>query len=188
MLAAFATYGIALVVRPVGALMFGRMADLHGRRTAFVLIILIMAGATATVGLLPGYAAIGILAPVILILLRAVQGLAVGGELGVAGVFILEGAPNRRRGQIGSWQTSTLALGLGFGMGVASLLLLIEPSGPSQAGWWRLASCLRYLWGRSAGLFAAGSTRRASSSRHRRPGIQCGNPFRGCGLTTAWLC
>lgn len=64
------------------------MADLRGRRAVFVPIILIMAGATATVGLLPGYAAIGVLAPVTLILLRAVQGFAAGGELGMAGVLI----------------------------------------------------------------------------------------------------
>jgi MFS transporter, MHS family, proline/betaine transporter len=152
MLAAFGTYGIALVVRPVGALMFGRMADLRGRTAVFVLIILIMAGATATVGLLPGYAVIGVLAPVTLILLRAVQGLAAGGELGVAGVLILEGAPRRRWGQMGSWHTSTLALGLGFGMGIASVLLLIESSDPSQAGWWRLAFLLALPLGLIGGL------------------------------------
>jgi MHS family proline/betaine transporter-like MFS transporter len=109
----------------------------------FLLIIVIMAGATATVGLLPGYAALGVFATVMLILLRAVQGLAAGGELGVAGTLILEAAPRRRRGQTGSWHTSTLALGLGFGMGVASFLLLIQSSHPLQAGWWRLASCWR---------------------------------------------
>jgi MHS family proline/betaine transporter-like MFS transporter len=152
MLAAFATYGIALVVRPIGALLFGRMADLRGRRAVFVLIILIMAGATATVGLLPGYAVIGVLAPVTLILLRAVQGLAAGGELGVAGVLILEGAPRRRWGQMGSWHTSTLALGLGFGMGIASVLLLIESSDPSQGGWWRLAFLLALPLGLIGGL------------------------------------
>ena len=90
MLAAFAAYGTALIIRPVGALLFGRMADLRGRRAVFVPVILLMAGATAAVGFLPSYAAIGILAPVTLILLRAVQGLAAGGELGVAGVLLLE--------------------------------------------------------------------------------------------------
>ncbi|HJY43640.1 MAG TPA: MFS transporter, partial [Propionibacteriaceae bacterium] len=89
LLAAFATYGTALIIRPFGALLFGRMADLRGRRAVFVPVILIMAGATAAVGFLPGYAAIGILAPVMLILLRAGQGLAAGGELGVAGVLLL---------------------------------------------------------------------------------------------------
>ncbi|HEX5907408.1 MAG TPA: MFS transporter, partial [Propionibacteriaceae bacterium] len=92
MLAAFATYSIALIVRPIGALLFGRMADLRGRRAVFVPVILLMAGATAAVGFLPGYATIGILAPITLIMLRAAQGLAAGGELGVAAVLILERA------------------------------------------------------------------------------------------------
>lgn len=69
MLAAFATYGIAVIIRPVGALIFGRMADIRGRRAVFLPIILLMAGATAAVGFLPGYATIGILAPIALIVL-----------------------------------------------------------------------------------------------------------------------
>ena len=142
MLAAFAAYGTALIIRPVGALLFGRMADLRGRRAVFVPIILLMAGATAAVGFLPGYAAIGVLAPVTLILLRAGQGLAAGGELGVAGVLILERAPSDRRGELANWHTSTLALGLGSGMAVAACLLLIEASDPTDTGWRRLAFIL----------------------------------------------
>lgn len=105
-------------------------------------IILIMAGATAAVGFLPGYVVIGILAPVTLIMLRAAQGLAAGGELGVAGVLIFERAPSSRRGPLSSLHTATLAVGLGFGMAVASLLLVIERSNPSDSGWWRLAFLL----------------------------------------------
>jgi MFS transporter, MHS family, proline/betaine transporter len=142
MLAAFATYGIALIIRPVGALLFGRMADLRGRRAVFVPVILLMAGATAAVGFLPGYATIGILAPITLIMLRAGQGLAAGGELGVAGVLILENAPSHQRGQLASWHTATLALGLGSGMAVASALLLAQRSDPLEVGWWRLAFIL----------------------------------------------
>ena len=165
MLAAFAAYGTALIIRPVGALLFGRMADLRGRRAVFVPVILLMAGATAAVGFLPSYAAIGILAPVTLILLRAVQGLAAGGELGVAGVLLLERAPSHRRGELASWHTSTLALGLGFGMAVASLLLLIQSWAPLQSGWWRLAFILALPLGLVGGLgYGAESARRASSS------------------------
>jgi MHS family proline/betaine transporter-like MFS transporter len=142
LLAALAAYGTALVVRPFGAVLFGRMADFRGRRAMFLPIILIMAGATAAVGFLPGYAMIGILAPIMLILLRAGQGLAAGGELGVAGVLMLERAPNGRRGRLASWHTGTLAFGLGCGMAIASFLLLIEASHPSQVGWWRLAFLL----------------------------------------------
>jgi MFS transporter, MHS family, proline/betaine transporter len=88
--AAFATYGTAFLVRPLGALLFGRLGDAHGRRTVLVRVVFLMAGATTCVALLPGYATIGLLAPVVLVLLRAAQGLAAGGELGVAAVFILE--------------------------------------------------------------------------------------------------
>jgi MFS transporter, MHS family, proline/betaine transporter len=142
MLAAFATYGTALIVRPIGALLFGRMADARGRRAVMVPVILIMAGATAAVGLLPSYAVIGVLAAAILIMLRATQGLAAGGELGVAGAFIFERASGRHRGELASWHTSTLALGLGSGMALASLLFLVERSSPSETGWWRLAFVL----------------------------------------------
>ena len=106
-----------------------------------------MAGATAAVGFLPGYAAIGVIAPVILILLRAAQGLAAGGELGVAGVFILERAKTRHRGELASWHTSTLALGLGSGMALAALLFVVERANPAEHGWWRLAFVLALLLG-----------------------------------------
>lgn len=152
LLAAFATYGTALLIRPVGALLFGRMADVRGRRAVFVPVLLLMAGATAAVGLLPSYAAIGILAPMTLILLRAAQGLAAGGELGVAGVLLLERAPSGRRGELANWHTATLALGLGSGMAIAALLLLVEATNPSAAGWWRLAFILALPLGLVGGL------------------------------------
>lgn len=139
LLAAFAVYGTALIIRPVGAVLFGRMADLRGRRAVFVPIIVLMAVATAAVGFLPGYAVIGVLAPVILLLLRATQGLAAGGELGVAGALIFERAPSQQRGRFSSWHTATLALGLGVGMAVAAVLLVAQRSHPLEVGWWRLA-------------------------------------------------
>ena len=142
MSAAFATYAIALIIRPIGAVVFGRLADVRGRRTVFLPVILLMAGTTAAVGFLPGYAVIGILAPITLIILRAGQGLAAGGELGVAGVLILENAPSHQRGQLASWHTATLALGLGSGMAVASVLLLAQQTDPLEVGWWRLAFIL----------------------------------------------
>jgi MHS family proline/betaine transporter-like MFS transporter len=120
--AAFAVYGTGLVVRPLGALVFGRMGDIRGRRAVLITVIFLMTGATAGVGFLPGYATIGLLAPIVLVLLRAAQGLAAGGELGAASVFILENARNSRRGQAGSWQTATMAVGIGAGMGVAGVL------------------------------------------------------------------
>jgi MHS family proline/betaine transporter-like MFS transporter len=140
--AAFALYGAALVVRPLGALVFGGMGDTHGRRTVLISVIFLMAGATAGVGLLPGYASIGLLAPILLMLLRVTQGLAAGGELGAAAVFILENAPTSRRGQTASWHTATMAIGIAAGMAVAgSLSALFGQYGP-ESGWWRIAFLL----------------------------------------------
>ena len=140
--AAFAVYGTALIVRPLGALAFGRLGDTRGRRTVLVTVIFLMTGATAGVGFLPGYATIGLLAPILLVLLRAAQGLAVGGELGAAAVFIIENARSSRRGQAGSWQTATMAVGIGAGMGVAGVLSFLFGDTGRWSGWWRIAFLL----------------------------------------------
>ncbi len=136
--AAFAAYGTALLVRPLGAVLFGRRGDRRGRRGVLVTVILVMAGATGAVALLPGYAAIGLAAPVALLLLRATQGLAAGGELSVAAVFILENARDSGRGQAGSWHIATMALGIASGMAIAGSLSAVFGTGLA-AGWWRLA-------------------------------------------------
>jgi MHS family proline/betaine transporter-like MFS transporter len=120
-----------------------------------------MAGATAAVGFLPGYAVIGVLAPITLLLLRAIQGLAAGGELGVAGVLIFERAPSQQRGQFSSWHTATLALGPGVGMAVAAVLLVAQRSHPLEVGWWRLA----FILALPLGLVARFVRRRVSESQ-----------------------
>jgi MHS family proline/betaine transporter-like MFS transporter len=96
LLAVFALYATAFLVRPLGAVLFGRRADARGRRGVFAGVLLLMSLATAAVGLLPVYAAIGVVAPVLLLVLRATQGLAAGGELGLAAVYIVESAPTGR--------------------------------------------------------------------------------------------
>jgi MHS family proline/betaine transporter-like MFS transporter len=136
--AAFAAYGTALIVRPLGALVFGRLGDSRGRRSVLVWVIFLMAGATAAVAFLPGYAMIGLLAPLVLMLLRTIQGLAAGGELGVAAVFMLEHAQSTTRGRTGAWHTATMGVGIGCGMAVAAVLgFLFRESGP-ESGWWRI--------------------------------------------------
>jgi MFS family permease len=84
------------VVRPFGALFFGRIGDLVGRKYAFLVTLLIMGGATALIGFLPTYATIGIAAPIILLLIRVLQGLALGGEYGGAAVYVAEHVPDER--------------------------------------------------------------------------------------------
>ncbi|MGQ0430728.1 MAG: MFS transporter, partial [Gammaproteobacteria bacterium] len=95
---ALATFAVGFVVRPLGALIFGRMGDMSGRKNTFLTTLVLMGLSTFLVGLLPGYDAIGIAAPVTLVLLRIVQGLAIGGEFGGAIVYVAEHAPADKRG------------------------------------------------------------------------------------------
>src|SRR6185437_8697983 len=107
---ALLAFAAGFAVRPFGALVFGRLGDLVGRKYTFLITILIMGLSTFIVGLLPGYASIGIAAPVLLILLRLLQGLALGGEYGGAATYVAEHAPRNRRGYFTSWIQTTATL------------------------------------------------------------------------------
>jgi MFS family permease len=111
LLASFATYAAGFLVRPFGALVFGRIGDLVGRKYTFLVTILVMGFSTALVGLLPTYASIGMLSPVLLVLLRLAQGLALGGEYGGAATYVAEHAPPERRGLHTSFIQTTATLG-----------------------------------------------------------------------------
>lgn len=107
-----ATFAVGFAVRPFGALVFGRIGDLIGRKFAFLVTLLIMGGSTAAIGFLPSYHSIGIAAPIILVLLRLLQGLALGGEYGGAAVYVAEHAPDGKRGFYTSFIQTTATLGL----------------------------------------------------------------------------
>ena len=109
---ALLAFAAGFLVRPFGALVFGRLGDLVGRKYTFLVTILIMGVSTFVVGLLPSYASIGVAAPVILIVLRMLQGLALGGEYGGAATYVAEHAPHGRRGAYTSWIQTTATLGL----------------------------------------------------------------------------
>ena len=109
---ALLAFAAGFAVRPFGALVFGRLGDLVGRKYTFLITILIMGMSTFIVGVLPSYARIGIAAPVILILLRLLQGLALGGEYGGAATYVAEHAPDGKRGAYTSWIQTTATLGL----------------------------------------------------------------------------
>ncbi|MFI5305776.1 MAG: MFS transporter [Polyangiales bacterium] len=111
LMASFATYAAGFLVRPFGALVFGRVGDLVGRKYTFLVTILVMGLSTAAVGLLPTYASIGMLSPGVLVLLRLVQGLALGGEYGGAATYVAEHAPHGKRGLHTSWIQTTATLG-----------------------------------------------------------------------------
>jgi len=109
---ALLAFAAGFIVRPFGALVFGRLGDMIGRKYTFLVTILIMGGSTFCVGILPNYATIGLAAPVILISLRILQGLALGGEYGGAATYVAEHAPHGKRGAFTSWIQTTATLGL----------------------------------------------------------------------------
>jgi len=112
LIAYLSTFAVGFVVRPFGALFFGRIGDLVGRKYAFLVTLLIMGGATAAIGFLPTYATIGIAAPIILLIIRILQGLALGGEYGGAAVYVAEHVPDEKRGFYTSFIQITATLGL----------------------------------------------------------------------------
>ena len=117
---ALAAFAAGFAVRPFGALVFGRLGDLVGRKYTFLVTMSIMGGATFAVGLLPSYASIGVTAPILLVALRLLQGLALGGEYGGAATYVAEFAPPGKRGFYTSWIQTTATLGL-----FAALLVVI---------------------------------------------------------------
>jgi predicted MFS family arabinose efflux permease len=117
---ALAAFAAGFAVRPFGALVFGRLGDLVGRKHTFLITMSIMGGATFLVGLLPSYAKIGVTAPILLVVLRLLQGLALGGEYGGAATYVAEHAPANKRGLYTSWIQTTATLGL-----FAALLVVI---------------------------------------------------------------
>jgi len=134
---ALLAFAAGFIVRPFGALVFGRLGDLIGRKYTFLVTIVIMGSATFIVGLLPNYATIGVAAPVLLISLRILQGLALGGEYGGAATYVAEHAPRDKRGAYTAWIQTTATLGL-----FLSLLVILatrEFTGPDFEVWgWRV--------------------------------------------------
>ncbi|HVF47237.1 MAG TPA: MFS transporter [Pyrinomonadaceae bacterium] len=121
-IAYLATFAVGFVVRPFGALFFGRIGDIVGRKYAFLVTLLIMGGATAVIGFLPTYAQIGVAAPIILLVIRVLQGLALGGEYGGAAVYVAEHVPDERRGFYTSFIQITATLGLFLSLAVILLV------------------------------------------------------------------
>ena len=134
---ALLAFAAGFIVRPFGALVFGRLGDMIGRKYTFLVTILIMGGSTFVVGCLPSYASIGVLAPVILIALRMLQGLALGGEYGGAATYVAEHSPNGKRGAYTSWIQMTATVGLFLSLLV--ILFTRELTGADFDVWgWRI--------------------------------------------------
>ncbi|HEY9008768.1 MAG TPA: MFS transporter [Ohtaekwangia sp.] len=117
-LSTLATFAAGFIVRPFGAIVFGRLGDLVGRKYTFLVTLILMGGSTFAIGLVPGYEMIGVLAPIIVLLLRLLQGLALGGEYGGAATYVAEHAPASQRGYYTSFIQTTATLGLFVSIGV----------------------------------------------------------------------
>ena len=112
LLSTLATFAAGFIVRPFGAIFFGRLGDIIGRKYTFLLTLVLMGGATFLIGCVPSYETIGGWAPILVLLLRLLQGLALGGEYGGAATYVAEHAPANRRGFYTSWIQTTATLGL----------------------------------------------------------------------------
>ncbi|CAN7506764.1 MFS transporter [Phenylobacterium sp. LjRoot225] len=151
-IAALALFGAGFAFRPLGALVFGKVGDQSGRKGAFLATVVLMGGATVAIGLLPSYATAGLLSPILLIVMRIIQGFALGGEYGGAAIYVAEHASDNARGRSTSWVQSSAAFGLFAALMVilATRILVGQAFGPAafDAWGWRIP----FLF--SAGLLA----------------------------------
>jgi len=138
LLSSLATFGAGFAVRPFGAAFFGRIGDIIGRKFTFLVTITLMGISTALVGVLPTFAQIGILAPIILVLLRLAQGLALGGEYGGAAIYVAEHAPDHERGKYTSWIQTTATIGLLLALAVILLFRLSLGDAAFKEYGWRI--------------------------------------------------
>src|SRR6201991_174021 len=133
LLSTLATFAAGFIVRPFGALVFGRLGDLIGRKYTFLLTLVLMGGSTFAIGLVPGYDRIGFFAPLIVVLLRLLQGLALGGEYGGAATYVAEHSPDHRRGFFTSWIQATATIGLFVSLGVILLTRHVLDADPAKS-------------------------------------------------------
>ena len=142
---ALLAFAAGFAVRPFGAIVFGRLGDMIGRKHTFLITIVIMGVSTAVVGMLPGYATIGVAAPIILISLRLLQGLALGGEYGGAATYVAEHAPKGKRGYFTSWIQTTATLGLFLSLLVILACRTVLGTEAFEAWGWRIPFLLSIL-------------------------------------------
>lgn len=139
LLSTLAIFAAGFLVRPFGALVFGRLGDMIGRKSTFLLTLVLMGGSTFLIGLIPGYRTIGIAAPLLVLFFRLVQGLALGGEYGGAATYVAEHSPANKRGYFTSWIQTTATLGLFVALGVIMAVKsnMSDASFTAEWGGWR---------------------------------------------------
>ncbi|RZL14649.1 MAG: MFS transporter [Pedobacter sp.] len=140
-----AIFAAGFIVRPFGALVFGRLGDLIGRKHTFLLTLVLMGGSTFLIGLIPSYSSIGYAAPILVLILRLIQGLALGGEYGGAATYVAEHAPDNRRGFFTSWIQTTATLGLFLSLGVIVITKNVLGADEFSEWGWRIPFLLSIL-------------------------------------------
>ena len=167
LLSTFLAYGLGFVARPLGGIVIGRLGDTRGRKTALLITIFLMAAGTVLIGLLPTYETIGVLAPLLLVVARLMQGFSAGGEWGGSTAYIVEWAPPGKRGWYGSFQQTSVVGGLLLGSGVAAVLNSILDRPPRRAGAGACPSSSAASSARSECGCGARSTRRRPTGASR---------------------
>jgi MHS family proline/betaine transporter-like MFS transporter len=147
LLSTFLAYGLGFVARPLGGIVLGAVGDTHGRKAALLITIALMAVGTVLVGILPTYAAIGIAAPLLLVLARLMQGFSAGGEWGSSTAYIVEWAPPEKRGFYGSFQQMSVVAGLLLGSAVAAIFNTVFTPEQMDAWGWRVPFLLGGILG-----------------------------------------
>jgi len=145
LLQTYGVFAIGFLARPIGSMIIGPYGDKHGRNKALALSILLMGGGTGLIGILPTYATLGFLAPILLIVLRLAQGLALGGEWGAASAFIYEISPRNRRAFITSFRPCGTGMGFFLGSGFIALVTMIFSPATLQSWGWRVPFILAFL-------------------------------------------
>ncbi|MHB1192932.1 MAG: MFS transporter [Longimicrobiales bacterium] len=147
LLASFAVFGVGFLARPLGGLVIGRLGDVKGRKAALLVTIFLMATGTVLMGLAPSYASVGIAGPAVILVARLMQGFSAGGEWGGSTAFIVEWAPEGKRGWYGSFQQMSVGAGLFLGSGTAALLSSALSVQDMEAWGWRIPFLLGGLLG-----------------------------------------
>src|SRR5688500_11238580 len=145
LLASLATFGAGFGVRPLGALVFGSLGDRVGRKYTFLITMATMGVSTALIGLLPTYATLGLVATALLVLLRLLQGLALGGEYGGAATYVAEHVPDEQRGYYTSYIQTTATLGFFLSMAVIGATRTLMGEAAFKAVGWRIPFLLRFV-------------------------------------------
>ena len=194
LLSSFLAYGLGFVARPLGGIVIGRLGDTRGRKAALMLTIFMMAAGTVMIGILPTHATVGLLAPLLLVVARLMQGFSAGGEWGGSTAFIVEWAPKGRRGWFGSFQQTSVVAGLLLGSGVAALLNTLLSQEQMNDWGWRVPFLLGGILG-PVGLYMRRTMKEtpvyeAASASQEHPSSTTESGFglalRAFGFTIVW--